>query len=215
MVLDTNVLLDGLALYSVPAPGDEQFICEKQGWAWLLFMKLHAKRLTSISLNEVREMVMRLVDREDESERRVAQTFLWLAKDELLPHWSWQCVENFTHATGSPADDDYLRLASKLRLPLITNEDWTSTGIRQPPKKGSLRQRATNSRVAVFTAREFVERSRFPARTAAQTFFREWDTRSESRVLMNDAQPIPAADVRHVRGLIEMAVSKALGSAES
>lgn len=210
VVVDTNVVVDALALYNVPAAGDEDFALEKQGWAWLLFMKLHRKSLTSFSLHEVREIVPRVVDRDDPAELRLAQSFLWLAKDELLPRWKWKCVDNYTHSTGGPADDDYLRLAATERLPLITNEDWTSSGIRQPPKKGSLRQRALDAGVSVFTAREYVERAKFASASAAAAFFEGWKQRTMFAVVTDAGVELPRDELEHVRGLIHAAVDRAL-----
>lgn len=162
LVLDTNVFIDITTFNELIDAFDKGDLVQID-WrrrrardALLLSTWLDRERVRSLVLHEFTAMTLERVPPNEESlEGYFFRLYLYLLTD-VFAKWDRQVVDGTEGLRGAVADDKYLEIARDEGWPLITNEDLTPRGIREKPKRGSLRERAKQAGVAVYTPEEFL-----------------------------------------------------------
>lgn len=176
LVLDTNVYIDITTFNELIDAFDRRDIYQID-WrrrrardALLLSTWLDRERVRSLVLHEFTAMTLERVPPNEESlEGYFFRLYLYFLTD-VFARWDRQVVDGTEGLRGTAADDKYLELARDEGWPLITNEDLTPRGIREKPKRGSLRERARCEGVAVYTPEEFLRSQDADPEALAQDF---------------------------------------------
>jgi len=103
---------------------------------------------------------------------------------------------------GEAADDELLRIARQERLPLVTNEDLTPTGIRQPLRRGSLRHKAVEAGVRACSADELQVEQGADREGLAQRFLERWNEAAPAHVADHKTR-FPDDDIDNWMGQME------------
>lgn len=165
-VVDTNVLLDVFSCHDLAGAYDylgrtaavsDPFAVYRRARAresMLLAMYLHRVQAYTYSLREVCRIMLSRVnpDAHDAMETHYAKVFANFVRPRVLNDWkAGMPNEPENDAIGNAADRELVAYAKQHRLPLISNEAFSSTGVAND----KMRKRAAAAGVQVFTPKEF------------------------------------------------------------
>ncbi len=214
-IIDTNVIADVYTCASIvqtyqAGPSTKEtvqtlYVRARARESLILLWHLHCSASTSWSLPlESTRTILKIADPRAATDFGTHWTtwVVWFVKDYILDRWNSLSGRDANgELKGNDCDDLLLETSRLARLPLITNEGYTPSGISAAdPKK--LRAKAIAAGVPVYTPRQFWSGKINPKR-ASRKFLARMDAKAPKFLKGHTRSPQVAKTLDVMRGIYQ------------